>query len=109
MPLYKLVVLTGPVEGREDEYNDWYKNVHLPDLMTIPGFKSAQRFRLSGGLGEYKTYPYLAIYEIETDDLEAVIDELKGRATTGQLMVSDALDPDLYAAVYEPFGLPVTV
>jgi hypothetical protein len=24
MPSYKLIVMTQPVEGREQEYNDWY-------------------------------------------------------------------------------------
>jgi hypothetical protein len=24
-----MIVFTSPVEGREDEYNDWYDNTHL--------------------------------------------------------------------------------
>jgi hypothetical protein len=35
------------VEGREDEYNDWYNNTHIPEILTISRFKSAQRFKAS--------------------------------------------------------------
>jgi hypothetical protein len=40
--------------------NDWYDNVHLPDLLSVPGFVSAVRFRQLGAESHY-----LAIYEIE--------------------------------------------
>ena len=30
-----LVVLSSPVEGREDEYNEWYSNVHLREVVEI--------------------------------------------------------------------------
>jgi len=39
-----LIVFTNPVEGRDDEYNDWYTNTHLPDVLKIPGITGAQRF-----------------------------------------------------------------
>ena len=35
MPSYKLIVMTQPVEGREQEYNDWYQGMHLPDLVSV--------------------------------------------------------------------------
>ena len=47
MPRYNLIVLTNPVDGREDEYNDWYTNVHLDDVLKVPGVVAAQRFRRS--------------------------------------------------------------
>jgi hypothetical protein len=30
----QFLVFTNPVEGREDEYNEWYDNVHLGDVAT---------------------------------------------------------------------------
>ena len=30
-----LVVLTNPVEGREDEYNEWYSGRHLEDVLAV--------------------------------------------------------------------------
>jgi hypothetical protein len=29
------VVQTDPAERREDEYNDWHTNVHLPDALAV--------------------------------------------------------------------------
>ena len=29
---------------REDEYNDWYTNTHLPEVLDIPGITAARRF-----------------------------------------------------------------
>ena len=104
MSRYVLVVFTNPVEGREDEYNDWYQNVHLGDVVAVKGFKSAQRFRLVKPLNDQKAYPYLAIYEIETDDIEAALDDMQSRANTPRMMLSPALSEDLYAVTYEPFG-----
>jgi hypothetical protein len=41
------VVFTNPLEGREDDYNAWYSDVHLKDVLQVPGIIAAQRFKLS--------------------------------------------------------------
>ena len=44
----------------EDEFNVWYDEVHIPDILDCPGWLSATRFQcLEGGP------KYVAIYEIE--------------------------------------------
>jgi hypothetical protein len=107
MARYKLVTLTGPVEGREDEYNNWYQNIHLAEVVALPGFKSVQRYRIKQPLAEHETFPYLAIYDIETDDFDAVLGEMQKRASDGSLSMSDALGQRSYAVIYEEFGAPV--
>ncbi|MCV7377674.1 hypothetical protein BST11_03360 [Mycobacterium alsense] len=72
---------------REQEYNTWYDEVHLPELLKIDGIVSARRLRPVDGKG-----PYVAIYEIEGDDLQAVLDNMI--ASSGQLHMSDALQLD---------------
>lgn len=72
---------------REQEYNTWYDEVHLPELLRIDGIVSARRLRPVDGKG-----PYVAIYEIEGDDLQAVLDNMI--ANSGQLHMSDALQLD---------------
>jgi hypothetical protein len=67
-----MVVLTNAAEGREDEFNEWYDNTHINEILAIPGMESGQRFRLPGEPGPNQPYRYLTIYEIETDDLDAV-------------------------------------
>lgn len=66
MPKHMLVVLSNAVEGRDDEFNDWYTNRHLDDVLQLEGMVAAQRFELDSG--EDGPHRYLAIYE--ADDLE---------------------------------------
>ena len=40
-------VLTHPVEGREADYNQWYTEIHLAEVLALPGFVAVQRFKLS--------------------------------------------------------------
>jgi hypothetical protein len=108
MARYKMVVLSRSVEGREAEFNDWYQHVHLGEMVTFQGFKSAQRFRRVRNLGARETDPHLAIYEIETDDINAVMAELETRADAGELTMSEAFAREfVYAAVYEECGAVV--
>jgi hypothetical protein len=109
MPNYKMIVMSRPTEGREDDYNAWYQNVHLRELVALPGFKSAQRFRYARSLAEGDVYPYMSIYEIETDDIDAVLNNLRGTAERGALTMSDSIDlTDTSAVVYEEFGAVVS-
>jgi len=109
MPRYKMVVYSRPAPGREDEYNDWYQNVHLGELVALPGFVSARRYRHARNLVEGDAYPYMSIYEVETDDIDAVLEALRTTAGRGELTMSDAIDlSDTSAVVYEEFGAVVS-
>jgi hypothetical protein len=72
MARFVLIALNGPTpgEGNEVIYNDWYERVHIPDLLATPGVTSARRFKVVHTKTE-RPWPYLALYEIETDDLAA--------------------------------------
>ncbi len=72
---------------REQEYNTWYDEVHIPELLALDGFVSARRLRPVDGNG-----PNVALYEIEGDDLQAILDNMIANA--GQLHMSDALQLD---------------
>jgi hypothetical protein len=97
--------MTKPVEGREAEYNDWYQNVHLDDLVAIDGVKSAQRFHLNQAVScDKPPLPYLAIYDVETNDIDGVVKQLSERPQTGRMVVSTALSDEIFCAVYEEFG-----
>lgn len=95
MPKYSFVVFSDPTPGNEDAYNDWYDRVHLPHVLAVPGFVSARRLKLADEPGiENTPLPgqYLALYEIETDDPEAVIKDMWSRAGTPAMTLSDAID-----------------
>jgi hypothetical protein len=85
-----LVVYSSPVAGQEAEYNQWYDEQHLEDVLKSPGFLSAQRFRLPDAPD--KTPCYLALYEMRTEDAEAALAELTSRAGTPHMIISDAID-----------------
>lgn len=95
MAKYTFVVLTNATVGKEDDFNEWYNKHHIPDVLNVPGFVSGQRFRLAetqmGGESS-KSYKYLALYEIETDDLAGTLKELRARGGTADMVLSDAID-----------------
>ncbi|MET0147179.1 MAG: hypothetical protein ABW122_14335 [Ilumatobacteraceae bacterium] len=107
MPRFLMVVHTNPVDGADDEYNDWYENAHLDDVLKVPGITSAQRFRLADG-GADAAYRYLALYMVEADNVGAVSDELKSRAGTADMPISPALDPGATIVFYDEIGPPHT-
>ncbi|UOM36565.1 VOC family protein [Acuticoccus sp. I52.16.1] len=106
MPKYSLVVLTNAVAGREEEFNEWYSGQHLADVVALPGVVSAQRFHLAPlqRAATPSPYRYLAIYEVETDDLAATVAALRERAGTDLMPLSDAMADDRYAYFFEPMG-----
>ncbi len=87
-----VVVLTEPTAGREAEYNDYYENLHLDEVLASTGWRSAQRFELVDQQGLPCPLPYLALYEVE-GDADAPMAILKHlNATRGQRVQSDALN-----------------
>jgi hypothetical protein len=103
---HKLVVLTRPIEGKDEEYNTWYEKQHLGDVLRIPGIIAAQRFRMEGAPAAGTPWQYLAVYEIEHTNPDAVIRDLMSRAETSEMPMSQALSPDIYAVVYTPMSAP---
>ncbi|RAY12648.1 hypothetical protein DPM19_23935 [Actinomadura craniellae] len=98
-----MVVQSGPIEpAREDEYNDWYDNTHLPQVLAVPGFVAARRYRARSG-ADPALPGYLAIYEIEADDLTDPVKELRARSAAGEIRQSGAvrLDPPPVVTLYE--------
>lgn len=103
MARFSFVVYSNPAEGREQEYNDWYSNQHLKDLLAIPGVISARRFKLSGTQirDAAQTYQYLAIYDIEADDVQSFIKELMLRTASGAIVRSTAMSNDVLPLFWE--------
>jgi hypothetical protein len=104
VPRYNLIALTNPVEGREDEFNAWYSDVHLADVLKLPGVKAAQRFRLADVQhrpGPFE-WSYMAVYEIEIDDLATTLHALKAASGTESMPLSPALSPERMVWIYEP-------
>jgi hypothetical protein len=58
-----LLTLTEPPPSMEEEFNAWYDREHLPERLSIPGFRSARRWVADCQPGEGK---YLATYELDS-------------------------------------------
>lgn len=99
-----LMALTRPVEGREQEFRDWYINTHLPEVLQVPYYMSAQLFERSS---EYngESRPYLAVYEVETDDIAKARVALETSRKSGEMFISESLDwSGNIAAFYTPIS-----
>ena len=91
MGKYVFMVFANAVEGKDDEFNDWYNNVHLGEVLQVPGFASGQRFEMSGDPTLGADHKYLAMYELETDDPQATLGELN-KAVAEWMQMSDSMD-----------------
>ncbi|SEG83914.1 hypothetical protein SAMN04489712_116100 [Thermomonospora echinospora] len=103
MPKGVMVIQTSPSDpSREDEFNEWYSNTHLPEVCEVPGIVAARRYRVLDDTDPAR-HSYLAIYELEADDLTATLKELRARTASGQIGLSDTLrlDPPPSIAIYE--------
>lgn len=110
MPSYNLIALTNAKPGRDDEFNEWYDTVHLADVLELPGVKAAQRFRLSEIQHREGQMPwgYMAVYEIETDDLGQTLSALRRASGTDAMPLSPALEDDRMVWIYRPITGRVT-
>ncbi|HEY9312469.1 hypothetical protein [Williamsia sp.] len=71
-----------------DEFNRWYDEIHIPEILTVDGFVSARRFTSADGT------KFVAVYEIDTDIDTAKV-SLQAAAAAGRLTkpVAVKLDP----------------
>ena len=99
------IVRSNPKEGWGQEFNDWYDNVHFPEVMKVEGFLSAERFELNAvnSWGE-QPYRYLAIYEIDSDNVVGTIENIKNAG----LNMSAAIDlASVHVSVFGAVGKPL--
>ena len=62
----KVIEMQCPPE-LEEEWNTWYNEKHVPQVIKFKGFKRATRYKIAYGiLGDEGKYPnYLTVYEFE--------------------------------------------
>lgn len=104
MPRGVLVVQSAPVDpDHDDEFNRWYDDEHLPDILDIPGFVGARRFELTSQRSGTAVPQYLTIYELDSDDLEATVAEMSTRSADGRVRRSATVcvDPPPVVALYQ--------
>jgi hypothetical protein len=84
------IVMSEPVDGKEAEFNDWYNNIHLGEVVQVKGFVQAQRFKVTDDSAALGKQRYIAIYECEADDVQELNDALM--ATTATFNMGSSID-----------------
>jgi hypothetical protein len=97
MPSALMVVGSNPTSPEaEAEFNRWYLEDHLDDVLAVAGFNSARRYTLSPVRPMADTEPspfgYLAVYEVEADDLAVAGRDLQAALDSGAIPISDTFD-----------------
>lgn len=97
----RFLVLTNPVPGQDEAFNEWYDTQHVPEVLDVPGVVAAQRYDLSEvtvpedeelpAALPPPTHRYLVIYELDRDP-DTVMSEFLKRVMAGQLSLHETLD-----------------
>jgi hypothetical protein len=84
-------VLCNPVDGRDEEFNEWYSGHHLPRVLEVPGVLAGQRFKREAvGPWPRGNHEYLTIWEF--DDPGFAIESLHAARNAQTLTVSESID-----------------
>jgi hypothetical protein len=84
--------------------------VHLPEIVSYKGVTSAQRFKSAVPMqAQGINYNYLAIYDLDTDDLGGILQKMGADSQAGVNTMSDAADnANTYLVIFNEFGQVVT-
>ena len=96
-----LLVFTNADDGRDAEFNRWYDEIHLKEVLETPGFIAAERFELGEAQVDEAERPhrYLAIYEIEGDPADALA---ALQAAAPGMDMSKTLHSEIETSVFTP-------
>jgi hypothetical protein len=94
---YSMLVFANPIPGRETEFNDWYTNTHMGDLVQLQGWMGAQRFRIvtnvqprlsAAGYG----HGYLIIWDLEDTDANLALARMTAAISGGKSRLGAAFN-----------------
>jgi hypothetical protein len=90
------LVYTNPMSDEQDaEFNDWYTNTHLGEIVALPGIVSATRYRVAAASEATSKHRYLAIYELEDGVTpEQIGASIAAGVQSGQIHMTDAIKVD---------------
>ena len=108
MPSALMVVGSNPVgPEREEAFNRWYSEEHLDDVLAVAGFTKARRYSQSPVRPMADTEPspfgYLAVYEVEADDLAQAGRDLQAALDSGAIPISEDFDLNAFSVDFYEF------
>jgi hypothetical protein len=102
-----LAVQTSPKPGEEEQFNAWYDTHHVPEILASEGFLLGRRFRAVRAPGDAASngnwLKYVAVYDIESNDLAASYASLTERFRSGTMTPPDhvSVDPPHRSQLFE--------
>jgi hypothetical protein len=84
-------------DEREAEFNAWYEGTHVGQVRAaIPAISAVHRYRLADVPGSpaqgAPSHRYLAVYELDTDDVPGAMAALGAAAAGGRLDMTQSMD-----------------
>jgi len=113
---YVYLVMSDPLPGKEFDFNDGYQNMHMGDLVQLPGWTGAQRFRLVPDVMPRNIQPLyrrgnLIIWDQEGADLDKMRSDANAAIAGGKSRLIPGFDygPDgAVRATYQVIGARMT-
>jgi hypothetical protein len=85
-----------PVDDASDgEFNAWYDGTHVAQVRAaIPAITAVRRYRVADvpGVGGAPAHRYLAVYEMDTDDVAGAMAALGAAGAEGRLDMTATMD-----------------
>lgn len=105
VPREMLLALVNPVPGKDESFRQWYWETHIPEVLALPGFVSAQRYRSSLPDEAPAPHRYATAYLVDGSAAAAL-----AAVFGGGLGMSEDLDLDtMVFAAFTPEGEPITL
>jgi hypothetical protein len=113
---YVYLVMSDPLPGREFDFNDGYQNMHMGDLVQLPGWTGAQRFRWVPDITPRSIQPpyrrgNLIIWDQEGTDLDKLRSDANAAIAGGKSRLIPGFDYSPEApvrATYQVIGARMT-
>ena len=90
------LVWASPVDEASDgEFNAWYDGTHVPQVRAaIPGITAVHRYRVADlpAVGAAPAHRYLAVYELDTDDVASAMAALGAASADGRIEMTTTMD-----------------
>ena len=83
-------VYTEPGTLDEAEFHDWYDHEHGPARLTVPGFRTAMRYRALDG----ERPSWLALYELDGPGGKKAPKDVKDQQKEEKVKVKDDASPN---------------
>ena len=95
MPRFHYTILSRAIPGREEEFVAWYRDRHLADVCRMPGVVCGHLFRMDFqrvyDLDAAPQWTLMAVYELEGEHPEPVIDAIRAASGSDSMPACDAL------------------